>query len=161
MTDKVQEAEKVWKQTNLAMDNAFWRGDAARFSKCRTENVKAVHTLLSAIKERDERIEAEHLDVLDRQRTVQDLKDKLRWRDAEVEQLRKVAEAAVSGALFDFVGRLTTLSEPLTCSEKHDATLVLVVLKEWAKERNLSLEDADVLGWNTTLASFSHKEGEE
>jgi hypothetical protein len=59
-------------------------------------------------------------------------------------------ESMIAGALFDFVGYLTTLDEPVTFSGKHDATAALDLLGEWASQRGLDLDEADVKGWVNT-----------
>jgi hypothetical protein len=54
----------------------------------------------------------------------------------------------IAGALFDFMGRLTTLDEPVTLSGRHDAGVIIPIAEAWAGERGLSLDEADVSGWN-------------
>lgn len=58
----------------------------------------------------------------------------------------------VAGALFDFAGRLTTLPTPLTVWTGAEAPLLLSVLGEWAADRGLDLDQADVAGWQKSLA---------
>lgn len=66
-----------------------------------------------------------------------------------------VADAAISGALFDFCGYLTTLprQQAITASEAHEASPMVEALKQWADKRNLHLDDADVQGWSAALAT--------
>ena len=66
-----------------------------------------------------------------------------------------VPDAAISGALFDFCGYLTTLprQQAITASEAHEASPMVEALKQWAAKRNLHLDDADVTGWSAALAA--------
>jgi hypothetical protein len=57
----------------------------------------------------------------------------------------------IAGALFDFMGRLTTLDEPLTLSGKHEPHRLLDVFGEWASERRLNTHDADVRRWHLRI----------
>lgn len=62
---------------------------------------------------------------------------------------KKVMEnKKISGALFDFIGYLTTLDEPITFSSKHEVPIALDCLKKWAEKRGLDLDGADVQNWN-------------
>lgn len=54
----------------------------------------------------------------------------------------------IAGALYDFLGYLTTRAEPLTLSRAHEAPPALDALVAWAETRGLSLERADVLHWH-------------
>jgi hypothetical protein len=61
-------------------------------------------------------------------------------------------ENIVSGALFDFLGKLTSLDEPITLSRKHDAVRAVDLMVDWAwKERGLNTLDADVMNWSNRL----------
>lgn len=53
----------------------------------------------------------------------------------------------VAGALFDFVGMLTTLAEPLTVWSGAEPHIILDKLQTWAAERGLSLSAPYVEGW--------------
>lgn len=57
--------------------------------------------------------------------------------------------AIVSGALFDFLGCLTALDPPLS-TDAHPSQLV-DVLVNWAGRRGLSIDEADVTGWQELL----------
>jgi hypothetical protein len=57
----------------------------------------------------------------------------------------------VAGALFDFLGFLTTLEEPITMSGQHEAPKALLLLEEWAAKRGLDLDGADVMGWRREI----------
>ena len=65
-------------------------------------------------------------------------------------QQEPVAHAVIAGALFDFMGWLTSRKERLLLSSSDDASPVVVVITEFAKMRGLSLEDAKVTDWNAT-----------
>lgn len=53
----------------------------------------------------------------------------------------------IAGALFDFLGHLTTMPKPLTVGSSQLAPPALDELQKWADKRGLSLDDADVLNW--------------
>lgn len=61
--------------------------------------------------------------------------------------------AIVAGALFDFLGYLTTLDVPVTMSGAHDAARPLEIMDAWAKTRGLTLNTMDVYvqDWQTRL----------
>lgn len=63
-------------------------------------------------------------------------------------QIDTAIDGKIAGALFDFLGFLTTRDVPTTFGASHDATPAIELLAEWAKTRGLSLDDADVGGWN-------------
>ncbi len=65
------------------------------------------------------------------------------------------ASEVVAGALFDFLGYLTTLPKgsAITFSSSHEATPAVEHLRAWAGSRNLQLEPADVSGWSHRLAA--------
>jgi hypothetical protein len=58
----------------------------------------------------------------------------------------------IAGALFDFMGRLTTLEDPITLSSKHEPHRLLEVFTEWAAERRLNTHNADVQRWQFRIA---------
>ncbi len=60
---------------------------------------------------------------------------------------RKMKDSQIAGAMFDFIGFLTTRSEPITLSRNHLAPPAVEALREWARERGLDLDEADVKGW--------------
>lgn len=59
--------------------------------------------------------------------------------------------AVVVGALYDFMGRLTTLDEPLTVSRGHTVYALLEAFQAWAEERGLDIRAADVARWQERL----------
>ena len=54
----------------------------------------------------------------------------------------------IAGALFDFLGHLTTRDSSLTLSSAHSPSTVLDLLTKWAKKRGLELDEAMVQSWN-------------
>jgi hypothetical protein len=63
-----------------------------------------------------------------------------------------VSDNTVAGALFDFLGFLTTLDEAATFGGNCNAGDAVRLLKEWAAKRNLNLDGADVMGWRDYTA---------
>jgi hypothetical protein len=59
----------------------------------------------------------------------------------------------IAGALFDFLGFLTTREEATSFGSRELASPAVDLLKEWADTRRLFLDDADVAGWKASLAS--------
>jgi hypothetical protein len=62
---------------------------------------------------------------------------------------------AIAGALFDFLGFLTTSERRWTFSSTDDAGPAVAALEQWAAKRSLSLDDADVEGWSVAPAAPS------
>jgi len=62
-------------------------------------------------------------------------------------------ERAIAGALFDFLGFLTTSERQWTFSSYDEASPAVEALEEWAKKRNLSLDEADVSGWSAAIGA--------
>ena len=54
----------------------------------------------------------------------------------------------VAGALFDFLGYLTTRESPVTFSTRHSASPAVEVLQAWADKKGLDISDADVENWD-------------
>ena len=65
-------------------------------------------------------------------------------------QQEPVAHSVVAGALFDFMGWLTSRKERIVLSSADNASPAVEAITEFAKMRNLSLDDAKVQDWNTT-----------
>jgi hypothetical protein len=55
--------------------------------------------------------------------------------------------AVIAGALFDFVGWLTSRKERIVLSSTDDASLAVDAIKQFAEMRGLSLDNANVQGW--------------
>ena len=65
-------------------------------------------------------------------------------------QQEPVAHAVIAGALFDFMGWLTSRKERLVLSSADNASPAVEAITEFAKMRGLSLNDAKVQDWNTS-----------
>jgi len=72
----------------------------------------------------------------------------LRARLAQPEP-EPVAHSVIAGALFDFMGWLTSRKERIVLSSADNASPAVEVITEFAKMRGLSLDDAKVRDWNT------------
>jgi hypothetical protein len=81
---------------------------------------------------------------------------------AQTEQ-EPVAHPVIAGALFDFMGWLTSRKERIVLSSADNASPAVEAITEFAKMRNLSLDDAKVQDWNTTppQRTWVGLEGEE
>ena len=79
---------------------------------------------------------------------VNDVMNRLEAALAEPVQ-EPVAHRVVAGALFDFMGWLTSRRERLVLSSTDDAAPAADAIKDFAEMRGLSLDDAKVQDWNT------------
>ena len=61
-----------------------------------------------------------------------------------------VAHSVIAGALFDFMGWLTSRKERIVLSSADNASPAVDAIRDFANMRGLSLDDAKVLDWNTT-----------
>ena len=68
----------------------------------------------------------------------------------ELREQEPVAHAVIAGALFDFMGWLTSRKERLVLSSADNASPAVEAITEFAKMRGLSLNDAKVQDWNTS-----------
>jgi hypothetical protein len=57
----------------------------------------------------------------------------------------------ISGAIYDFLGYLTTLSPPIVVGSSEDCTIPLDKFMEWAQERGLDIRNADVFDWTAKI----------
>jgi len=73
----------------------------------------------------------------------------LRQAIAELESQEPVAHPVIAGALFDFMGWLTSRKERLVLSSADEASPAVEAIAEFARMRNLSLDDAKVQDWHT------------
>jgi len=73
----------------------------------------------------------------------------LRQAIAELESQEPVAHSVISGALFDFMGWLTSRKERIVLSSADNASPAVEAITEFARMRNLSLDDAKVQDWHT------------
>jgi hypothetical protein len=62
-----------------------------------------------------------------------------------------MSDRNIAGALFDFLGFLTTQEKSVSLGVSELATPAVDLLTEWAKTRGLGLDDADVSGWHSAL----------
>lgn len=62
-------------------------------------------------------------------------------------------EREIAGALFDFLGFLTTSERQWKFSAYDEASPAVEALEQWAKKRGLSLDEADVSGWRAALST--------
>lgn len=60
-------------------------------------------------------------------------------------------DAVIAGALFDLMGFLTTLDEPVALGSTEEAAIAVELLQCWAAKRGLNLDGADVKGWKDRL----------
>jgi hypothetical protein len=72
---------------------------------------------------------------------------------AEAEKQEPVAHSVVAGALFDFMGWLTSRQRRLTLSSTDEAGPAVEAITEFAKMRGLRLEDAQVEHWQGILTT--------
>ena len=68
----------------------------------------------------------------------------------EVAEQEHAAHAVIAGALFDFMGWLTSREERIVLSSADEASPAVDAISNFAKMRGLSLDDAKVQDWNTT-----------
>jgi hypothetical protein len=61
-----------------------------------------------------------------------------------------VAHPVIAGALFDFMGWLTSRKERIVLSSADNASPAADAIRDFAKMRGLSLDDAKVQDWNIT-----------
>ena len=70
---------------------------------------------------------------------------------AEPAQQEPVDHAVIAGALFDFLGWLTSRQQRVTWSSCDDATTAIDAVIEFAKMRGLSLDEVHVLDWQDRI----------
>ena len=68
-------------------------------------------------------------------------------RTALEQQAEPVSHAVIAGALFDFMGWLTTRKERLVLSSTDNASPAADAIKDFAEMRGLLLDDAKVQDW--------------
>jgi hypothetical protein len=64
-----------------------------------------------------------------------------------------VAHSVVAGALFDFMGWLTSRNKRLTLSGADEASPAVEAIQEFSEKRGLSLKDAEVGFWTEFLST--------
>ena len=70
----------------------------------------------------------------------------------ELYKAQNVPHGIIAGALFDFMGWLTTRPKRIMLSSVDDASPAADAIKDFAKMRGLSLDDAQVQNWQEALA---------
>ncbi len=60
-------------------------------------------------------------------------------------------DATITGALFDFLGYLTTLSDDITIGASSNSEQILNSLQNWAKIRGLNINSANVVNWEINI----------
>ena len=74
------------------------------------------------------------------------------------QQAEPVSQAVIAGALFDFMGWLTTRDERLVLSGADEAGPAVEAITAFSKMRGLSLDDAKVQDWQNYTTSPRRKE---
>ena len=67
-----------------------------------------------------------------------------------------VPDDIVAGALYDFLGYLTTRRTRITMSDRDDAGAAVDALVDWSKTRNINLTEARVRDWNRYTSQPDH-----
>lgn len=65
-------------------------------------------------------------------------------------------EDIISGALFDFMGKITG-GQDLLLGERHSPYDLLEEFSEWANERGLQIHNAEVENWHQRIANELYK----
>lgn len=60
-------------------------------------------------------------------------------------------EVAISGAMFDLLGYLTTRPDSISVGSDQECQPVLDKFITWAGEKGLNIDDADVMHWQHVL----------
>lgn len=68
------------------------------------------------------------------------------------------SHAVIAGALFDFMGWLTSRPKRIMLSSVDDASPAVDAIKDFAKMRGLSLDDAEVQDWQDILKPVETEE---
>jgi hypothetical protein len=68
-------------------------------------------------------------------------------------KVEPVAHTIIAGALFDFMGYLTSRAERIVLSASDDASPAIDAIRDFAKKRGLSLDDALVREWIDELST--------
>ena len=74
----------------------------------------------------------------------------------EIERLREDQQGVIAGALFDFMGWLTSRKERLVLSSADEASPAVDAIRDFAKMRGLSLDDAKVQDWQDIARGDKH-----
>ena len=68
------------------------------------------------------------------------------------DEIIEMAHSVIAGVLFDFIGYLTSRKERIVLSAADDAAPAVDAIRDFAKMRGLSLDDAQVSEWIEALA---------
>lgn len=88
-----------------------------------------------------------------RRASAEHLKSEVKAYARAAVDANSVPDGAISGALFDFAGFLTTLDVPVRFGSTEEASPMVGLLREFAKKRGLSLDNANVLNWSAMLSA--------
>ena len=81
------------------------------------------------------------------------------WQAAQAQAaVEPVPDDIVAGALYDFLGYLTTRRTRITMSDRDDAGAAVDALVDWSKTRNINLTEARVRDWNRYTSQPDHRE---
>ena len=61
---------------------------------------------------------------------------------------KKKTDDKIAGALFDFMGYLTSVPKSVNVGSSHDAGKMLDLFDKWRSNRNLDINNADVTDWD-------------
>ena len=75
----------------------------------------------------------------------------------ELYKAQDVSHGMIAGALFDFMAWLTSRPKRIMLSSADDASPAVDAIKDFAKMRGLSLDDAQVQNWQAALAQPEQK----
>ena len=98
---------------------------------------------------------AEHA-MRETQRLGQEIEQKIGCVNHDCDQCKAqpeqkpVSHPVIAGALFDFMGWLTSRKERIVLSSADESSPAVDAIRDFAKMRGLSLDDAKVQDWNTT-----------
>lgn len=82
---------------------------------------------------------------------IADLHDAVGQAAPQAEQVAE--QSVIAGALFDFIGFLTTRDSNTTLGATSPAAPAVDLLSEWAETRSLALDDADVSDWQSRIST--------
>jgi hypothetical protein len=104
---------------------------------------EALKLALEALEEAHYKIEHKQ-DAVKREQAITAIKEALAQEQVPVHH------AVIAGALFDFMGWLTSRKERIVLSSADEASPAVDAIRDFAKMRNLSLDYAKVQDWNPT-----------
>lgn len=63
----------------------------------------------------------------------------------------------IAGAIYDFIGYLTTRSGDNVFGRSHEVVVIHEFMLEWAKNRNLDIENPNIRNWNEEDIEYRQK----